>query len=131
QEETIKRLIEQGKPIRAEIVSELIKNYKWQNNYNEKIIDLIENNEIKSNDVIVTTENEKWFNYILSGIEERYNEEFFNTYKVDSVYYIVLKGENDDTYYSDIQKVNNLEGKGVYEYKDVLDSRLMNIGIGY
>lgn len=131
QEETIKRLIEQGKPIRAEIISELIKKYNWQDDYKVEIIDLIESKEIKSNDVIVTTENESWYNYLLSGLTERYSQEFFNTYIVDHVYYIVLKGTNDDIYYSDTRKVSNLEGKGVYEFKDIADSRLMNIGIGY
>lgn len=131
QEETLKRLIEQGKPLRAELVSMLVKNYKWQNDYNTEIVSLIETKEITQNDVIVTTENEALYNYLVSGLNERYSQEFFSTYTLDNVYYIVLKGTNDDIYYGETKKVINLEGKGVYESKDVVDSRLLNIGVGY
>ena len=131
QEETIKLLIQSGKPLRAEIVSELIKNYKWQNDYNDEIISMIEANEIVTNDVIVTTEDESLYNYLVSGLTERYSQEFFNLYTLDNVYYIVLKGTNDDIYYGETEKIINLAGKGVNEVTYVADSRLMNIGIGY
>jgi hypothetical protein len=131
QEETIKRLIESGKPLRAELTSELIKSYGWQNNYNQKIVDLIEENKIDSNDVIVTTKDNEMFNYIMDGLEERYSDDFFEPYTLDNVYYIVLKGTNDDIYYGATNRIINLAGKGVYEKTDVVDSRLMNIGIGY
>lgn len=130
-EETLKRLMEQGKPLRAEMVSELIKNYNWQDDYDAEIVSLIEEKEIGSNDVIVTTENEELYNYVISGLTERYSKEFFGTYTLDNVYYIVLKGTNDDIYYGQTEKVINLEGDGVYEFKRAVDSRLMNIGIGY
>lgn len=130
-EETIKRLVEQGKPLRAEIISELIKGYEWQKDYNADIVTMIDKKEIGPNDVIVTTENTELYNYIVSGLKERYSREFFYTYTLDNVYYIVLKGTSDDIYYSETKKVMNLTGDGVYEYKDVADSRLMNIGIGY
>jgi hypothetical protein len=131
QEETIKRLVESGKPLRAEITSELIKSYGWQNSYNQKIVDLIEENKIDSNDVIVTTKDNEMFNYIMDGLEERYSDDFFEPYTLDNVYYIVLKGTNDDIYYGATNRIINLAGKGVYEKTDVVDSRLMNIGIGY
>lgn len=131
QEETIKRLIESGKPLRAEIISELIKNYGWQNHYDPKIVSMIEENEIHSNDVIVTTEDESMYNYLLTGLTERYDVKFFDSYTLDNVYYIILKGTNDDIYYGETEKINNLAGKGVYERTNIVDSRLMNIGIGY
>lgn len=131
QEETLNRLIEQGEPLRAEMVSELIKNYDWQDDYNAEIVSLIEEKEIGSNDVIVTTENEELYNYVISGLTERYSKEFFDTYALDNVYYIVLKGTNDDIYYGETERVIDLKGDGVYESKKAVDSRLMNIGIGY
>ncbi len=131
QEETLNRLIEQGKALKAEIVSELVKGYDWQKDYSSEIVSLIEKKEIGRNDVIVTTENSELYNYIESGLAERYSQEFFDTYTLDNVYYIVLKGTNDDIYYGETEKVINLQSDGVYEYKNVVDSRLMNIGIGY
>lgn len=131
QEETIKLLINSGKPLRAEIVSELVKKYDWQMDYNAEIVSLIEENKIRSNDVIVTTKDESLYNYIISGLSERYSEEFFDTYTLDNVYYVVMKGTNDDIYYGETEKVIDLAGKGVYESTNVVDSRLLNIGIGY
>ncbi len=130
-EETVKLLIEAGKPLRAEMVSELIKNYNWQNDYSERISTMVAEGDIKNNDVIITTRDEALFDYLNSGLTERYDTEFFDTYHIDDDYYIVLKGTSDDIYYSETQRVLSLDGKGVYEGKIVVDSRLMNIGIGY
>ena len=131
QEETIKLLIEDGYSLRAEIVSELVKEYKWQDKYGEEIVSAIKSKDISPEDVIVTTEDEKVYDYIVSGLDERYERDFYETYFLDNVYYIVLNGTADDLYYSTTQRVINLAGKGVYEGTRVVDSRLMNIGIGY
>lgn len=131
QEETIKLLIESGKPLKAEIVSQLIENYGWQEDYNAEIVHMIEENQIDSNDVIVTTEDESLYGYLISGLTERYGEEFFDTYILDNVYYIVLKGTNDDVYYGETEKIIDIRGQGVYETRKIADSRLLNIGVGY
>ncbi|HOH70187.1 MAG TPA: DUF5693 family protein, partial [Sedimentibacter sp.] len=131
QEETIKILIEAGYGLRAQMVSELIKEYKWQEDYNREIVRAISENEISPFDVIVTTEDEEVYSYILSGLEERYADDFYQTHIYDNVYYIVLKGIVDDVYYTELEKTVNLAGKGVYEVQKAVDSRLMNIGIGY
>ncbi len=131
QEETINLLIEAGYSLRADMVSELVKEYKWQDDYNQKIVTLIMNNEINPVDAIVTTEDNAVYSFIVSGLKERYAEDFYETYTLDNVYYIVLNGTVDDLYYSETDSVVNLGGKGVYEGKKVVDSRLLNIGIGY
>ena len=131
QEETIKILIEAGYGLRAQMVSELIKEYKWQEDYNREIVRAISENEISPFDVIVTTEDEEVYSYILSGLEERYADDFYQTHIYDNVYYIVLKGIVDDVYYTELERTVNLAGKGVYEVQKAVDSRLMNIGIGY
>jgi len=131
QEETIKLLIEAGYSLRAQMVSELIKEYKWQEDYNREIVRAISESEISPFDVIVTTEDEEIYSYILSGLKERYADDFYQTHIFDNVYYIVLKGIVDDVYYTELEKTVNLAGKGVYEVQKAVDSRLMNIGIGY
>ena len=131
QEETINLLIEAGYELRAEIVSQLVKEYKWQDSYHEEIVSAIKENEIKPVDLIISTEDEELYSYIVSGLEERYAAEFHERHILDDVYYIVLKGTNDDIYYSETDKIINIDGKGVYESVKVADSRLMNIGIGY
>jgi hypothetical protein len=131
QEETINSLIEAGYSLKTEIVSELTKEYKWQDDYSEEIVSAIKSNDINAEDVIVTTEDEAVYSYIVSGLEERYADDLYHTYFSDNIYYIILNGTADDLYYGITEKVFNLEGKGVYEASNVVDSRLMNIGIGY
>ena len=131
QEETINLLIEAGYSVKADIVSELVKEYKWQDDYNEEIVRAIMSNEINPVDVVVKTEDEAIYNYIFNGLKERYDDDFYETYFLDNIYYIVLNGINDDLYYSETEKTINLAGKGVYELSKVVDSRLLNIGIGY
>ncbi len=132
QEETINLMVESGKPLRSEMISELVKKYGWQDDYNSEIADMIEENKINSNDVIVTTEDEYIYNFLTSGLTERYGKEFFDTYILDNVYYVVMKGTPDDVYYgSGMDRTIDIYGKGVYESRKVADSRLMNIGVGY
>ena len=113
QEETINLLIEAGYSVKADIVSELVKEYKWQDDYNQEIVRSIMDNEINPVDVIVTTENKVVYNYIVSGLKERYDDDFYETYTLDNIYYIVLNGTADDLYYGETDRVVNLAGKGV------------------
>ncbi|WP_326909993.1 DUF5693 family protein [Sedimentibacter sp. MB31-C6] len=131
QEETINLLIKQGYSLKAEIVSELIKDYNWEDNYSNEIITNIKDGSIDSTDAIISTESESLYNYILSGIRERYSNDFYYTYNFENTYYIVLNGTFDDVYYGNLERVINQKGDGVYEEKKVVDSRLFNIGIGY
>ena len=95
QEETINLLIEAGYSVKADIVSELVKEYKWQDDYNEEIVRAIMSNEINPVDVLVKTEDEAIYNYIFNGLEERYDDDFYETYFLDNIYYIVLNGIKD------------------------------------
>ena len=131
QEETINKLIEDGNPLKAEIISEVIKKYNWEDSYSSEIVSLIKEGSIGSNDAIVTTKDRELFNYLLSRIEERYPDEFYNTYFGNNDYYITLKGTNDDLYYGQTEIAYNLEGEGISETKKIVDSRLLNIGVGY
>jgi hypothetical protein len=131
QEETINLLIADGKPLRAEIVSKLVENYNWIEYYKPEIVEMIMNKEIDQYDVVVSTKDKETYDYIVSGLNERYTDEFFNTYSFDDVFYIVLDGTANDVYYSPTLKIVNNDGKGVYEAKEIADSRLLNIGIGY
>lgn len=131
QEETINLLIASGHSLRAEIVTELIKAYNWENNYSEKIVSEIKNGNIDSSDAIITTKDKELYEYIAAGLKERYSDTLYSTYNYGEDYYIVLHGTMDDMYYGSIEKVTNYQGKGVIERKKVVDYRLFNIGIGY
>ena len=131
QEETINLLIARCKPLRAEIVSEMIKNYDWKNKYSKDIVSKINNEDIGLYDAIVSTKDKDLFEYIKSGLDERYSSGFYTSYSLDDEYYIVINGTVNDLYYGETDKVLDIDGKGVAERRRVIDSRLFNIGIGY
>lgn len=131
QEETINLLIESGYSLKAEIVSQLMKGYDWEKNYNEKIADKIKNGEIKKSAGIITTRDKEIFDYINAGLNERYTSEFYDNYSFGDEYYIVLHGTADDNYYGGNEKVFDIEYKGVVDKRPIIDSRVFNIGIGY
>lgn len=130
-EETIKRLIENGQPLKAEIVSELVKNYDWQNNYPDEIIERIKSKDIDNTDAIITTKDKSLFEYLNSGLSERYEKEFFEILNIDDNFYIILNGTREDFYYGNTERVTDISGKGVSESKKIVDTRLFNIGVGY
>lgn len=130
-EETVNSIIKSGKGIKAETVVETIKRYNWEKEYCNEIVEAINNNKIDIYDGLLTTNNEELYNFIVQGLKDRYTTEFYETYKSDEIFYIVLDGTADDLFYENINKVYDNFGKGVYEEQKVADTRLFNIGIGY
>ena len=131
QEETINLLIESGYSLKAETVSQLIKDFGWEKIYDDSIVDKIKNGEIKKSAGIVTTKDKEIFDYITAGLEERYTSDFFDTYSSADEYYIVLHGTSNDNYYGGNEKIFDTEYKGVDDTRPIIDSRVFNIGIGY
>jgi hypothetical protein len=130
-EETIKRLIENGQPLKADIVSELVKNYDWQKNYPTEIIERINSKAIDNTDAIIATSDKSLYEYINLGLSERYDKQFYETLKIDDSFYIILNGTSEDLYYGNTQRITDINGKGISETKEIVDTRLFNIGVGY
>ncbi|QSX06126.1 hypothetical protein JYG23_01275 [Sedimentibacter sp. zth1] len=131
QEETINSLIKDGKKIKTYFVSELSKDLNWEADMPTRLVHDIENNKLSANDVIVTTKDKEVFDYIVKGLKLRYTSEIYDVYEDNGVKFIVLKGIVDDVYYSSSATIYNVFGKSVASIKKVVDSRLLNIGIGY
>lgn len=131
QEETINLLIKAGMPLRAVTVSEMLKTYGWEKDYPDVVVEHIKDGTIGTYDAVITVGDDDVYDYVVTGIKERYSDEFHREYEADGQHYIVLKGTMKDLYYSDSKKVMDSEGKGVYEELRVIDNRLFNIGIGY
>lgn len=129
-EETFNSLVKAG-GIKAEILSEIMKNIDWEKDYDQKIVNDIKNGQIDSFDGLITINNKKLFDIVVEGLKTRYDDDFFTTYLSDEYYYIVLDGNPDDTYYGKIFKALDVYGEGVYENQLLIDSKLFNIGIFY
>ncbi len=131
QEETINTLIKKGYDIKTFIVSELSKSLYWEKEFPTKLVDDIKTESLSNNDAIVRVGDKATYDYIINGLLLRYPDELYKTYEGENVDYIVLSGIVDDIYYGATSKVYNVFGDAIYETKQVEDSRLFNIGIGY
>ena len=131
QEETINTLIKQGYDIKTYIVSELSKSLYWEKEFPRELLNDIKTDNLSNNDSIIRVGDQKTFDYIIDGLSLRYPEEFFKVYEGEDANYIVLSGIVDDIYYGATSKIYNVFGEAITERKQVEDSRLFNIGIGY
>ncbi len=131
QEETINTLIKKGYDIKTFIVSELSKSLYWEKEFPAKLVSDIKTENLSNNDAIVRVGDKATYDYIIDGLSLRYPDEFYSTYEGDNVNYIVLSGIVDDIYYGATTKLYNVFGEAISETKQVEDSRLFNIGIGY
>lgn len=130
-EETVNTLVQNGHSIKKDIVAQLVNNYEWEKEFPKNIVNKIQSGSIHKTDCILTIKDESIFNYLLDGLKLRYEDEFFVAYKIGDYYYIVLKGGIDDYYYSSIEKISNIDGVAVSEKREIVDSKLFNIGVGY
>lgn len=131
QEETINTLIKKGYDIKTFIVSELSKSLYWEKEFPIKLVNDIKTENLSNNDAIIRVGDKATYDYILDGLSLRYPDEFYSTYEDEDINYIVLSGIVDDIYYGATTKLYNVFGEAVNETKQVEDSRLFNIGIGY
>ncbi len=131
QEETINSLIKAGSDIKTYIVSELSKSIDLDKDLPEKLLNDIKNKNLSGNDSIIRVGDKATYDYIVNGLSLRYPDEFYSTYVYQNVNYIVLSGIPDDIYYTMSNKVFDVFGKEVYSTRQVEDSRVFNIGIGY
>lgn len=130
-EETINSLIDTGKDIKAEIVIDAKKRYNWEQDYCYEVVEAINKDEIDLYDGLLIVNDEEMYNYLVEGLENRYNNNFFKTYKDDNIFYIVIDGTVDDLLYGQIIKTFDNTGKGVSEKQLIVDTKIFNVGIGY
>lgn len=131
QEETINTLIKSGFDIKTFIVANLSDNLYWEKEFPSDLVSDINNNVLSKNDGIVQIGDEEIYNYIIEGLKLRYPDEFYNVYRDENMYYIVLSGITNDVYYCSTQNLYNVYGEVVSSIKRIADLRVFNIGIGY
>lgn len=130
-EETINTLINEGNEVNRYFLNDLLNDIRWEDIVPEQLADDIKDGKITNDDVIIGVKDLNVYDYIIDGLNLRYPVDIFELYESNNVKFIVLFGVASDSYYGSSQTVYSSSGDSVTTQKKMVDSRLLNIGIGY
>ncbi len=128
-ESTLENLKADQKPIEYEVMAKFTEDIYWQSRVSEKVANYVKNSTDKF-DMIVLTESEVWYDFIMEGLSERYPKSFFKGFEGDN-YVIVLDGEPEEGLYAETGYLVDEEGEGKRTLRKLVDSKLSWIGLGF
>jgi len=128
-ESTLENLKNDKRPIEYQVVEELIQYTDWKSQVSTDVASFIETKSDRF-DVLVTTPSKEWFEFIKSGLEERYPDSFFKTFEGET-FAIMLDGEPADALYAVTGYLIDEDGKGKRTLRELTDSKLAWIGLGF
>lgn len=133
QEETINTLIKDEKDIKVFLVNNLNEFINWEEDFPIELVNDIENNVINKSDVILSIKDDNLLNYIVEGLKLRYSKDIFTSYNKDKMgrNIIILRGTTKDILYENAKLAYDVDGNSVRVFKHAVDSKMLNIGIGY
>jgi len=131
QEESIDSLIKSGKKIEAYLNYNAVSDYKVMEDLPEKIKNDVEKKNIGQYDLLICLHSDDIYDYVLSGIKERYDNDFYRTYEENNCKYIVLKGSSKELLLEETEKYLDYAGEPYIENQNYYSTTLRYIGINY
>jgi len=130
QEENLFSLQRDGKPLKIEMGSNLIKEVNWKEEYPQQLVEYIEKNGIGDYDVIAITDSNETYDFISQGLTKRYPQEGFQLIEGSQEKVVILKGTIKDALFS--QGINSLdvEGKVFRTETRLTSSKLTRLSLG-
>lgn len=128
-ESTLENLIADDKPIEYQVVQALRNSISWEETLPAEVVEYI-NETDDDNDVVVTTPSQKWYTFMMTGLEKRYPASFFKGFEGET-YAIVLDGEPVDGLYAETGFLVDEDGKNKRTLRELVDSKLAWIGLGF
>lgn len=130
-EETFEGMIEDKKPLRLEMVGNIVKDIYWKDKYPIDMIEYLEKTGIDQYDLLVITSSESLYTFINQRLKERYDEDKYKTFKSETEFIFLLDGnEKDALFTKGVTLVTNYD-KPFMERKELAGSKLMRLGLGY
>ncbi|MBF8983384.1 hypothetical protein IZY60_07530 [Lutibacter sp. B2] len=130
-EDSIESLMDEAKPIKVEMVGNVINKVNWKESYPTSAIDFLEQRNIDKFDVLVTTDDEKIYNRIKNGLKSRYELSKFKGFEGENKYIVYLDGNIKDSLYTQGDKLVDSEGKLLTQESVLYSSKLIKLGIGF
>ncbi len=132
-EESLHSLMEEGQPVKAEIMKKVVEDIHWADHMPETMLKAIysNNEQYDPNDVLITTSSEDLFDFIKAAMKERYDSDRYFTAQGENTYYILLDGTPKDTLYSSKEKLFETNDNPYRELRKAEYSKLMYLSLGF
>lgn len=129
-EETLYSMVDEQKPLEYGLFKNIKKNLDWKENYGPKALDYLSKNVSGEFDIVIRTYDAPTFAFLKTGIEARYDSEFYQFFDED-VKTIILKGTIKDIYFSEDVKYKDYLSRGVKLPRVEVSSVIEDIGLGF
>lgn len=129
-EETLYSMVDEQKPLEYGLYKNIKKNLDWKENYGPKALEYLSKNVSGEFDIVIRTYDAPTFAFLKTGIEARYDSEFYQFFDED-VKTIILKGTIKDIYFSEDVKYKDYLSRGVKLPRVEVSSVIEDIGLGF
>lgn len=129
-EESLNSLIEEGKPVKAELMKNVVKDIYWKEKLPDNLVARIEANSLDENDILVTVNSESLYDFIKNGFKSRYDSDKFISIEGEEADYIYIDSQAEHTLFKPIIKYQDTMKKDFVEVAEAVSSKLMTLSIG-
>ena len=130
-EESIVSLMESSNmPVSGNVMDQITQDPDWQSQYPAEFIAGINQMGYDSFDVVIETGNAESSAFVLDAVQKRFQpDRYFALDQGDKVY-ILVDGDSKNALYSQKIKLENSNGKGFVEKRDIISSKILYISLG-
>ena len=129
-EETLDSLTKSDKPIKAELVNDLLQDTYFVSQASDQLLAFIDENVKDDYDVMVIANDEEMYNFVLRAFTERFDPKKTKTLKEDGVGYILIDGSVHDSLYHEKEKISDTLGEGFREENNMVSSIIFYLNLG-
>ncbi len=131
-EESLDSLINEGKPVKAELMRDVVKDMDWRQNIPENIQEAVNNDPVFDDDnILISTNSAELYDFIRMGFESRYDESKFIAAEKSGSYFLYLDSGPKDTLYAPKIKYEDSSQKGFIEIREPIYSKIMYLSLGF
>lgn len=129
-EETLKSLTESDKPIKADLVKNLLQDTYFVSQASDQLLQFIDENVKDDFDVMVIANDDEMFNFVYRAMTERYDPSKTKTLREEGVSYILIDGTVSDSLYFEKKKIVDTLGDGFREQTEMAGSIIFYLNLG-
>lgn len=129
-EESFESMMNENKPLKVEMVGNIIKDINWQKNYPEELVNYLIKNGIDEFDVVAITNAKEVYAFIKNGLESRYHSSKFKIFTEENTFVFLLDGTVQDALYTQELNVTDSKGKPFKKESHLYSSKLVRLGLG-
>ncbi|MFZ5969472.1 MAG: DUF5693 family protein [Bacillota bacterium] len=130
-EESFQSMIEDYKPIRADIVGNILREGDWKETYPKELVAYFNENGIDEYDVVAITDSKELYQTIKTAMKERYQTKKFTVVEGATDYIFILDGTVDEAVYLKQPEKLDSTGKPTQQTPKLYSSKLLSIGLGF